>query len=151
MNYLLIHVWDSLREFHEELFVQVKIITKVTYSFFSFTQKKRPRSRKWSDFFPQITCFRAIFVAGEITEGSIVGETRVTNGHSVFNSPHIGRWFKMVLNLIKLWSSEGATMKIFRLWSAVFPQRHEVSTKRSVSNFVYVQFIRSPFQCSTIF
>ena len=69
-------------------------------------------------------------MAPEITEGGIVGQTRVMNGHSLFNSSHISRRVKMLLNSFKLWSSEGATRKIFRLWYAAFPQKHEVSTKK---------------------
>ena len=68
-------------------------------------------------------------MAPEFTEGGNVGQTSVTNEYSFPNSLLVGRQVKMFLRPLKLWSSESATMRTFRLRFAVLPQKHAVSTK----------------------
>ena len=68
-------------------------------------------------------------MAPEFTEGGIFCHKRVTNDSRFFNSLHIGGRVKLLLKSFKLWSSESATRKTFRLWFAVLPQKHAISTK----------------------
>ena len=99
------------------------------YTFFcSSKQEKQPMSSKWNDFSRKYS-FQPIIMALEFNEGGIVVQTRVTNDYRFFNYLHIGGRVKMLLKSFRLWSSESATMKTFRLWFAVLPQKHAVSTK----------------------
>ena len=122
------------------------------YTFFSSSkQDKQPKSRKWKDSFPQISGFQPIIMAPEFTEGGIVRQARVTNGCGYFHYLHIGGTVKMLWKSFKLWSSENVTLKTFRLWFAVPPREHAVSTKmisvKSCTSSVFCW----PFQCSTTF
>ena len=65
----------------------------------------------------------------EFSEGGIVGQTRAANDYRFSNSLHNGGRVKMLLKSSKLWSSESPTIKTLRLWFAVLPQKHAVSTK----------------------
>ena len=74
----------------------------------------------------------------EFTEGGIVGQTRVTNGHSFINSFHVGGRVKMLLKSFKLGSSQSATRKTFRLSFAVLTQKHAVWTKNDQRQILYM-------------
>ena len=121
--------------------------------FRSSKREKRLGRRKWNDSFPHISSFQPIFTAPEFTECGLVGQRRILNGPSFFNSFHIGGSFKMFLKSFKLWSFERVLQRELFDFDSPFSRknmryRHK---KWSASSSVHVQFICWPFQCSTFF
>ena len=114
--------------------MQVKISSNSCQLFFrSSKREKRLGRRKWNDSFPHISSFQPIFTAPEFTECGIVGQRRIINGPSFFNSFHIGGRVKMFLKPFKLWSSERVLQKELFEFDSPFSRKNVRYRRKKIS------------------